>query len=88
MNNSERLTIDKISTEGCINLIEMFVTELGEEFRYSYDFYMHNKENKNAREHYKNVRDYIMSDYFSRLTCLDGKAIAAALEADCARKIA
>lgn len=70
--NYKRLTADQISTEGLLNLVCGFITAVSNEYLSALDEYMHNKNIKESRNLYNNVRSYILSDHFSNMTNMDG----------------
>lgn len=83
--NYVRLTADKISYDGCINLIEAFLRYLGEDFRSAYHTLRASPKDKGAIKHYKQYTDFIKSEYFRMLTGLDGESLLDSLERDAAK---
>ena len=79
----KRLTIDKLNTKGCLNLLEAFLREASKSFKTAYLRYLENPHNIDIAEHYMEYRNFFLSDYFSELTCLDGEEIVASLEYEC-----
>lgn len=82
----QRLTVDKLSTEGCINLLEAFVRNLSDDFKEAYWQYLDNKKSKDRVEHYNHLRKIFLSKYFSELTELDGQEILSRLEGDISKR--
>ena len=82
----KRLTIDKLNTKGCLNLLEAFLREASTSFQTAYLRYLENPSNKDIADHYKEYKKFFLSDYFSELTCLDGKEIVDSLEYGCKRR--
>ena len=76
----ERLTIDRISNEGCINILSAFLKYLSIDYKQAYMAYCNEPGNNDRREHYKDLRDFITSDYFCQLTNLIGEDVADTLE--------
>lgn len=71
----KRLTIDDISDEGCMNLFEALLQEIGTEYRLCAIQYKEHPEVEGSKEHYEKCREYILSDFFHDLTGLDGDSI-------------
>ena len=82
--NYKRLTIDKLSDEGCMNVFEALLTDIREEFISKYtDYLFHRNDKKNCEAYflsYKRIKKYILSDDFAALTGLDGANIVTTLE--------
>lgn len=76
----KRLDITRISTEGCLNLLEAFLTELMEDYKYIYRDYLNDKNNKKLRGSYEKYRNLFLSDYFAALTGLDGASVLESLD--------
>lgn len=68
-------SITKLNDEGCALLLEAFLSNLSEDYYSAYNFYMDNQNDKKARLSYIKLRRFITSEYFARLTGLDGNAI-------------
>lgn len=83
----QRLTIDQLSDEGCVNVLEAFVKSLGSDYRQARAMYRANPRDKRGREHYQRLKELLLSKYFHDLTNLDGAEIVAALETDPARPV-
>lgn len=81
ISNYKRLTVDKLCTEGCINILTAFLTNLTEDFRLAYYSWARDKNNVPAKEHYMKLRDLFCSGYFYGLTGINGKAVVEKLEA-------
>lgn len=77
----ERLTADKLCFEGCVNILQAFLTNLTSDFRLAYYGYIRDRTNKESYAYFKKIRDLFCSDYFFGLTGLDGTAIVEKLEA-------
>lgn len=75
-NNYRRFTIDDISYEGCINVLEVFLSNIAAEFESAYHHHMNNPRDKKSKELFDKIYNYISSEDFSQLTTLDGKYIA------------
>lgn len=78
----ERLTIDKISNEGCVNVLIGFLDLVGKEYRYALDAHCADPTDECALERYESSRDFILSDYFKKLTGLDGQGIIDTMNRD------
>ena len=73
--NYQRLTVDRISNDGLLNLLCEFITATSNEYLFALDEYMRNKNIKECRKLYEDVKAYILSDQFSNLTHLDGSYV-------------
>lgn len=71
----ERLTIDKISNEGCVNVLEAFLGKIGLEYRTALQACCEDPSNETFQERYEDSKNFILSDYFKKLTNLDGEVI-------------
>lgn len=80
-----RLRIEDICDEGCLNILEMFLSYLSADFRAAYQMLVQNPLDKDVRQHYENIKNLFFSDYFSQLTNLDGNVIVEQLENECCR---
>lgn len=78
----ERLTADKICTEGCINILEAFLVSVGVEYRHALRAHCEDPNDESCKERYEASRDFILSNYFKRLTNLDGQGIIDTLNRD------
>lgn len=76
----QRLTIDKLSDEGCMNLLEAFCKCLGEDLKNAYLQLLANPKSKDHIAHYRNLSQLCRSRYFSELTNLDGDMIVNSIE--------
>ena len=79
----QRLTIDKLNNDGCLNLLATFLEELAKEFCSAYIHHIKEPNDKDRAEHYKNIKKFINSKYFERLTGLTSKDIVENLEYKC-----
>ena len=79
-----RLTIDHICNEGCINLLEAFLEEISMEYCSAYTKYMGNPEDPDNIKHYKDIKEFVESEYFVNLTGLHPQSIIPTLEGRCA----
>lgn len=75
-----RTTADSLNDRGCINLLCAMVKQMSQEFRYTYGNHLKDPENMRAFVQYNSVRDEFLSDYFSKLTGLNGRIIVNKLE--------
>lgn len=75
-----RLTIDKLSDEGCLNILKHFLKTLSREFTQTFASLLKNPHNEDIRSHYNYLRELFTSDYFNDLTNLDGRSIVKQLE--------
>ena len=80
--NMERLTIEKINDDGCLNLLEMFLSQLSEDYRFALDDYMRNQKNKKSKKGFVWLRNFIRSKYFASLTGLDGSEVVNMLDGE------
>lgn len=76
----QRLTIDKLNNDGCINLLETFLIQLSEDYRCILREFIHNQSDRKLRTTFKKARKFILSDYFALLTGLDGSEILGTLD--------
>lgn len=76
----KRLTIDTINDDGCLNLLEMFLTQLSEDYRFALDDFVRNQRDKKSKKGLMWLRKFIRSDYFASLTGLDGSEIINTLD--------
>jgi len=74
-----RLTIDALNDEGCLNLLEEFLSLLGVEYTESFRLAKRYPRDKTYSKHLECLDEFIKSDYFGRLTGLDGPALIDAL---------
>ena len=83
LDNAPRLTSpDQLNTEGCISLVEAIVHDATEEYICARRNYKKNPYDKKSILHYNQMRRWFLSEYFHRLTNLDGKAILERLDAE------
>lgn len=75
----ERLTIDRICNEGCVNILEAFLERIGIEYRTALQAWCEEPSNEDFQKRYEESKSFILSDYFKKLTNLDGEAIVEAL---------
>lgn len=80
LDNPNRLTVDKLSVEGCINLLEAFVADVAQEFVTTYKHLLSCPTCQGFIDHYNDLKDYMQSDYFSGITGLNGEEIISTLE--------
>lgn len=83
----ERLTIDRICIEGCVNILSAFLKNLSDDYRLAYYSLIKTPDNEYAREHYQKLKDLFCSEYFYGLTGLDGKAIVEQLDKEYKQEI-
>ena len=76
----QRLTADRISDEGCINLLCAMVHRMSVEFTEACKDHFRDPDDVIAREQYLELRREFKSDRFHNLTRLNGKSIADKLE--------
>lgn len=76
----ERLTIDMVNDDGCLNLLEMFLTQLSEDYRFALDDFMRNQKSKKSKKGLMWLRQFIRSKYFASLTGLDGGEVISTLD--------
>ena len=79
----KRLTIDELNMNGCINLLEAFVSDVSQSFIIACRKCIENPQDEKYRENYNNYKDLILSEYFGQLTGLDGRVIVDSLEERC-----
>lgn len=79
-NGYKRITKESLNDEGCLNLLEAYVGSLAEDYRTAIKVFISNKKDKKSYEALINIRNMFLSDYFSDLTGLDGKAIIEQLD--------
>lgn len=77
---ADRLTIDKINDEGCLNLLEMFLSQLAEDYHFILEDFVHHPSDKNVRNNFKKMRRFILSNYFAALTGIEGRDIIGTLD--------
>ena len=75
----KRMTIDEISNEGCLNILEAFLESIGNEYKDAAMMYRLHK-SVIDRDHLNKLRNYLRSEDFSALTNLDGSAIVSTLD--------
>ena len=75
-----RLTIDRLSDEGCINILKQFLKTLSREFTQTFASLLNNPHNEDIRSHYDFLCELFTSDYFHDPTNLDGRSIVKQLE--------
>ena len=85
MENINRLTADKLNSDGRINLLEAFVEYLSDDFKCAFREYRSHPHDKDCVEHYNTLRDIFKSDHFSLMTGLDGESIVDSLEYACCK---
>ena len=78
--NYKRMTIDDLSDDGCMNLLEAFCKGLGEDLKNAYLQLLANPKSKDHIAHYRNLSQLCRSKYFSELTNLDGEMIVNSIE--------
>ena len=75
-----RLTIDKLNPDGCLNLLEYMLTSIGQEYAYVANDLKKRPNDPDCLHMYNKVKDFIESDYFSRLTGMNGRQVFRSLE--------
>ena len=78
-----RMTIDQISDDGCMNLLEAFVSETGREYCCAYIKYMERPYDKHYIERKDRIEEFIMSEYFGEITGLPQRAVLEELTRKC-----
>lgn len=81
LNNTPRLTIDRLHYDGCYKLLETFLKYIADDYCAALRGYLKNKNDKNNREYYISSREFFLSKYFSDLTGLCGEDILSRLDA-------
>ena len=81
LSNFQRLTIDKLDDEGCLKILEAFVSYAARDYRAAFHSYLDNKRDKNNYYYYIQAREFFLSDYFHDLTGLFGEDILEMLDA-------
>lgn len=81
-----RITIDQICNEGCINLLEAFLGELSMEYCSAYTKYINNPNDPDNIVRYNKVREFIESNYFEKLTGLNFEDLVPTLEGRCSKE--
>ena len=75
-----RLTIDRLSDTGCINIVCAMLENMSLDFRHAFQSFLKDPLNENVHWQYERIRKEFTSDYFKGLTHLDGEAIVKKLE--------
>lgn len=78
--NVKRLTIDTINDEGCLNLLEVFLVQLLEDYRLALDAFVHDQKNKKLKKGLMWLRKFLRSKYFALLIGLDGSEVINTLD--------
>lgn len=81
VNMNDRLTIDKLNNNGCINILSELLRQMTTDFTESYKMYLSDKDDPEVQLNYENVKEEFLSDYFANLTRLNGANIVRKLEA-------
>ena len=76
----KRLTIDKLSYDGCLNFLEAYVKYVSDEYVSIYNKYIHDPKNIQISKCYRKYRRYLLSCEFGLLTGLDGTVVVQGLE--------
>jgi hypothetical protein len=71
----KRLTINDLNDEGCINVLCEFVRVVGEEYEQCLDTARKYPSDMTSREHQRYLERFIRSNYFCKLTGLDGDEV-------------
>lgn len=79
----DRLTIDRLCDEGCINVLKAFVRQLSSEYTTAYTMMLRTPNDKKTKELLERTKSLILSPYFEALTNLEGLPIVEQLEAHC-----
>lgn len=80
ISNYQRLTIDKLCNEGCVNILEFFLGEVNQEYVFAANNLRDDPYEEHYIKRYCEIKDFIESNYFSKLTGLNGKEVFAELE--------
>jgi len=75
-----RMTINDITDEGCIAVLEAFLKSLSNEFQSAYIAHLRDPGNKDHADRYNYFREFFESEYFANLTNLNGHEIVRRLE--------
>ena len=84
----DRLTIDRLDDEGCLNLLEAFLVSLSEDYRNAMVTFLNDKKDKKSYELLTKLRYFFLSEYFYNLTGLNGKNILSSLDKPFLNKLA
>lgn len=76
----QRLTADKLSMEGCLNLLCNFVESVCSDYANAYAMSLRYPGSQKCMCHRDRLRAYIKSDYFCNLTTLDGEQVISMIE--------
>ena len=79
----DRLTIDRLCDEGCVNVLKAFVKQLSIEYTAAYTMLLRVPNDRKTKELLEHTRALIVSPYFEALTNLEGLPIVEQLEAHC-----
>ena len=80
MVSTQRLTIDTLDDRGCINILSELLRMMAADFNQAYKNHLSDPDNLDTYEHYLHVKSEFLSDYFARLTRLNGEYIVRKLE--------
>ena len=76
-----RLKAENICNEGCLNVLQAFLRDLGRDYRCARND-IENSKSKDNIEHYQNLRSIFLSDYFAEITNLIGSDVLDSLDRD------
>ena len=80
MDIHDRLTADRLNINGCFNILCELLGCMAEEFRFAYRNYLNDQSDIEAYIQYEQIKDEFKSDYFHKLTSLNGNMIVRRLE--------
>ena len=71
----KRLTADDLSFDGCMMLLEAFVQSISVEYNIARKCYKAHPNDEDTKKHFNNVRNFIKSKHFQRMTGLCADAV-------------
>lgn len=87
MDIDERLTLDTLDDNGCINVLCALLRQIGREFRQAYREHLTDPLDQTAYAQYRDLKREIRSSYFRSLTRLDGDKVIERLEKDVSKEL-
>lgn len=82
----KRMSVKDISDEGCVNILDTFLTQLGREFRTKYFYLKDNPNDDITKESFEDLKNFMRSDYFNMITNLIGEEVIESLQKKCERE--
>ena len=87
MDIKQRLTLDTLDDNGCINVLCALLRQISREFRQAYKEHLADPLDQTAYAQYRDLKKEIKSNYFHSLTRLDGGKVVDRLEKDIAKEL-